>query len=242
MYSIQTTPGFIIDSRAYGEAGKMLFIFTRDLGLVMAVAQGIRFERSKLRPFTQDYSFGEFSFVRGKEMWRLTSAQEFDESGELGEYHFPLSGKIACSNCNRIMACQRRQDTGNCSRLESHYLTRENDIHRARLRSELIARVASLLRRFLRGEEAHPELFECVRACGVFLASDEGDLTSEQMETLESLIVIRILHNLGYVGDVSGLNGEVSSNEISLSLLDGLKQHRVAMNRHINKALKESHL
>ncbi|MCX6718757.1 MAG: hypothetical protein NTZ38_00010, partial [Candidatus Taylorbacteria bacterium] len=111
-----------------------------------------------------------------------------------------------------------------------------------RLRSELIARIASLLRRFLHGEEAHPELFECVRACGHFLAGNEGDLPSEQMETLESLIVIRILHNLGYVGDVSGLNGEVSSNEISVSLLDGLKTHRVAMNRHINKALKESHL
>ena len=76
MYAIQTTPGFVISSRPNGEAGKVLSIFTRDLGLIKASAQGIRFEKSKLRPFIQDYSTGVFSFVRGKEFWRLTSAQE----------------------------------------------------------------------------------------------------------------------------------------------------------------------
>ena len=74
MYVIHTTPGFIIESRPRGEAGKLLSIFTRDLGLVLASAQGIRFEKSKLRYHSQEYSFGEFSFVRGKEFWRLTSA------------------------------------------------------------------------------------------------------------------------------------------------------------------------
>ena len=54
----------------------MLSIFTRDLGLVTAVAQGIRFEKSKLRAFIQDYSFGFFSLVKGKEFWRLTGGQE----------------------------------------------------------------------------------------------------------------------------------------------------------------------
>jgi recombinational DNA repair protein (RecF pathway) len=43
---------------------------------VQAVAQGIRLEKSKLRYHTQEYSFGIFSLVRGKEYWRLTSAQE----------------------------------------------------------------------------------------------------------------------------------------------------------------------
>src|SRR5690349_11857408 len=74
MYAIHTTPGFIIGSRPYGEAGKMLSIFTRDLGLVLAAAQGIRLEKSKLRYSAQDYSFGTFSLVRGKEFWRLTNS------------------------------------------------------------------------------------------------------------------------------------------------------------------------
>ncbi|MDB5239049.1 MAG: repair protein RecO, repair protein RecO [Candidatus Parcubacteria bacterium] len=76
MYSIQTTPGFIIDSRPSGEAGKLLSIFTRDLGLIMVIAQGIRFEKSKLRYHVQNHSFATFSLVRGKEFWRLTSASE----------------------------------------------------------------------------------------------------------------------------------------------------------------------
>ena len=74
MHAIHTTPGFIIGSRPYGEAGKMLSIFTRDFGLVTATAQGIRLERSKLRYHAQDLSFGSFSLVRGREFWRLTSA------------------------------------------------------------------------------------------------------------------------------------------------------------------------
>lgn len=79
MYAIHTTPGFIISSRPSGEAGKLISIFTQDLGLIRASAQGIRFEKSKLRPFIQDYSLGVFSFVRGKEYWRLTNAQEIGE-------------------------------------------------------------------------------------------------------------------------------------------------------------------
>ena len=63
----------------------MISIFTRDLGLVFASAQGIRFEKSKLRPFTRDYSFGQFSFVKGKEYWRLTGASGF---GNEFEGHF----------------------------------------------------------------------------------------------------------------------------------------------------------
>ncbi len=85
MYAIHTTPGFIIESRPSGEAGKLLSIFTRDLGLVRAIAQGIRLEKSKLRYHTQEYSFGEFSFVRGKELWRLTSADELPRRGGHGD-------------------------------------------------------------------------------------------------------------------------------------------------------------
>ena len=83
MYQIHTTPGFIIESRPSGEAGKLLAIFTRDLGLIWAIAQGIRLETSKLRYHLQEYSFGLFSFVRGKEFWRLTSADSRPDEREV---------------------------------------------------------------------------------------------------------------------------------------------------------------
>ena len=50
------------------------------------------------------------------------------------------------------------------------------------------------------------------------------------------------MHRLGYVGDAADLNGHVASLELSAALLDDLNGKRLSMNRHINKALKESHL
>ena len=85
MYNVYTTPGFIIDSRNYGEAGKILYIFTRDFGLIQAIAQGIRLEKSKLRYFVREHSSGIFSVIRGKEYWRLTNAQEAGRQ-ELGAW------------------------------------------------------------------------------------------------------------------------------------------------------------
>ena len=70
-----TTAGFIVESRPYKEAGKILSIFTRDLGMVTAVAQGIRLGTSKLRYHMQDYALIDVSFVRGKEIWRLVGAE-----------------------------------------------------------------------------------------------------------------------------------------------------------------------
>jgi hypothetical protein len=207
MYQIHTTPGFIIGSRPSGEAGKVIFILTRELGLIHAFAQGIRLERSKLRPFIQDYSFGIFSFVRGKELWRLTSAQEYPE----------IRGYLDGAKEGLAM----------------------------------MARIASLLERLLRGEQAHPELFDCIVGTSCFLtdhsvprekALDPETLDVEALQTLESLTVIRILYRLGYIGDAADLDRYIISMDIDMAILNVLKGKRKAMNEHINKALRESHL
>lgn len=190
MYAIHTTPGFIINSRPNGEAGKLLSVFTRDLGLIRASAQGIRLEKSKLRPFIQDYSFGNFSFVKGKEFWRLTNAQE---------------------------------------------------IYKTKSEKELIARIALLLSRLLQGEEPHSELFATIDALFVFVASGYK-LDAEELKTLESLIVARILHRLGYIANILNLKNDIESNTIDLERLVVLCTFRTVINQHINKALRESHL
>ena len=105
----------------------------------------------------------------------------------------------------------------------------------------LVARIASLLERLLHGEQPNPELFDCIEAANVFLAGS-SNLNAEELETLESLIIIRMLHHLGYIGDAADLNGYVHSLELSRDLLQSLKGKRAAMNKHINKALRESHL
>ncbi len=192
MHAIHTTPGFIVGSGSYGEAGKLISIFTQDLGLVRAVAQGIRFEKSKLRYHTSDYSFGIFSLVRGKEVWRLTSAQPLDGGKE----------------------------------------------------TIFWARIALLLRRLLQGEEANVQLFEAIYACHIFLSTSQAATNSESsnLETVESLLVIRIMHALGYIGDDKEMHSFIYSNDYTPSLLELTKSKKTMINQHINKALKESHL
>lgn len=76
MHHIYHTEGIILGSRNYGETGKCYYIFTRDLGLIFASAQGVRKLSSKLRYVLQDFSYVKVDFVKGKEFWRITSASK----------------------------------------------------------------------------------------------------------------------------------------------------------------------
>lgn len=57
-----------------GEANKMFVIYTKEMGLVRAVAQGVRLHKSKLRFALQDFSYARIDLVRGRDIWRVTSA------------------------------------------------------------------------------------------------------------------------------------------------------------------------
>lgn len=73
-YTVHTTEGFILSSAPVGEANRIFHIFTREFGVIIATAQGVRLSKSKLRPHLLDYSFSSVSLVKGKEFWRITSA------------------------------------------------------------------------------------------------------------------------------------------------------------------------
>lgn len=75
MHHIYHTNGFILSSVNKGEANKMLTIYTREMGLVRAMVQGIRLHKSKLRFSLQDLSYSNVDLVRGKDIWRVTSAK-----------------------------------------------------------------------------------------------------------------------------------------------------------------------
>jgi DNA repair protein RecO (recombination protein O) len=76
MHHIYHTEGLILGSQNFGEAGKYYSIFTRDLGMIFASAQGVRKISSKLRFVLQDFSYVKIDFVRGKDFWRITSASK----------------------------------------------------------------------------------------------------------------------------------------------------------------------
>ncbi len=74
-YHIYTTKGIILSARPKGEADRLYSILTRDFGLIRAHAIGIRKSTSKLRGALEPVSLSTVSLVRGKEFWRLTSAE-----------------------------------------------------------------------------------------------------------------------------------------------------------------------
>jgi len=83
MHHIYHTEGIILGSKNFGEAGRYYSIFTRDLGMIYASAQGIRKMSSKLRFILQDFSYLKIDLVKGKDFWRITSASKTNKLEEL---------------------------------------------------------------------------------------------------------------------------------------------------------------
>ena len=74
MHHIYHTEAIILESKNRGEANRSFTLFTRDLGVINAQAQGVRHLKSKLRYALQDMNLVKVDLVRGKEVWRITSA------------------------------------------------------------------------------------------------------------------------------------------------------------------------
>ncbi|MCX6751516.1 MAG: DNA repair protein RecO [Candidatus Nomurabacteria bacterium] len=85
MHHIYHTEGIILGSGDFGETGKYYSIFTRDLGMIYASAQGVRKMSSKLRFVLQDFAYLKIDFVRGKYFWRITSASKTNKLENLSE-------------------------------------------------------------------------------------------------------------------------------------------------------------
>jgi DNA repair protein RecO len=75
-HHIYHTRGIVIETLNVREANKSYWIFTRDLGMVLASAQGVRLATSKLRFSLQPLSITEISLVRGRSGWRVVNARE----------------------------------------------------------------------------------------------------------------------------------------------------------------------
>lgn len=77
-YHIYTTDAFVLDWRTRGEADRIFYLYTRELGLIRAIATGIRLGKSKLASHIDKYSYISVSIVRGKEVWRITDTRKYD--------------------------------------------------------------------------------------------------------------------------------------------------------------------
>jgi len=90
-YHIYTTRGIVLSERPMREADRIYTIMTRDLGLVRAMAIGVRKEASKLRGNIEPFSLSSVSFVKGKDYWRLTSAEFIQNISSAPSFARPLA-------------------------------------------------------------------------------------------------------------------------------------------------------
>src|SRR3972149_6509042 len=73
---IYRTEGIVLSKNNFGEADQLISFYTAELGGVRAVAQGVRFLKSKLRYHLGELSYSKIAFVRGREYWRIIDAEE----------------------------------------------------------------------------------------------------------------------------------------------------------------------
>jgi len=193
MHHIYHTEALILGSQNFGEAGKYYSIFTRDLGMIFASAQGVRKLESKLRFVLQDFSYVKIDFVRGKDFWRITSA----------------------SKTNLLENVSRKKET-----------------------LEVFSNISRLLKRLLAGEEANQNLFNDLLN-GLFIL--EKYETEQDLRNIEMIIVLRLLHNLGYIGGNEAIS-DVIKSPFEQELILNVSKNRNKILSEINKALRESHL
>ncbi|PIQ91658.1 MAG: DNA repair protein RecO [Parcubacteria group bacterium CG11_big_fil_rev_8_21_14_0_20_39_22] len=74
MYHLYHSEAFVLSARPKGEADMIYRLFTREMGLVVAVAGGVRKIDSKLKSHLQEYSLVNVTLVRGKEIWRIKTS------------------------------------------------------------------------------------------------------------------------------------------------------------------------
>lgn len=194
MHHIYHTNGFILSSINKGEANKMLTIYTRELGLVRAMVQGIRLHKSKLRFALQDLSHSNIDLVRGKDIWRITTASNINT--------FPYARASRSSLL-------------------------------------IIARVSKLIERLCDGEQSNEKIFDDFIESLYLL--DNVNMKNRSREALELHLVLRIMNQLGYIGE-SDMLRDYLDGSIDLNRTEILLEKKKFIISHINKALNESQL
>ena len=193
MHHIYHTEGIILGSKNFGEAGRYYYVFTRDLGMISASAQGVRKMSSKLRFVLQDFSYLKIDLVQGKNIFRVTNASK---TGIL------------------------------------EHITKQSETF------EVFANIARLLKRLLTGVESNEALFaDLLHGLSIL----EKAKTKNDLRNIEAIIVLRILNNLGYIGENDILKNLIKS-PFEEYLIFEVSKDRAKVLHQINKALKETHL
>ena len=98
-------------SAPIGESNRYYYLMTKDLGFVIAFAQGVRETRSKLRPQLSDFSHVSLDLIRGRDTWRIVNADVKEPRGSFlsGEEQIMLLARLSLL-ARRLLHGEERND------------------------------------------------------------------------------------------------------------------------------------
>ncbi len=191
-HTIYNTEAFVMSSRSSGEADRTFMLFTKDFGVIMAKATGIRKIESRLRFFVQDFKYIDASLVKGKNYWRLISARP-------------------------IHALNSRKSLNTPSRIRS---------------LQLVQKLAPT-------EEPLAELFDELVLAYTFTSRVHPVI--DDMQSIEALLALKILHSLGYWGDRAS-DSEFIKSPFTETVVAKLKTVKKSIIKEVNKSLSATGL
>ncbi len=94
MYNIITSKGVVLKKYHVGESHVVVNILTENHGVLRAHVRSARCEQSKLRYGIESLTVARFSFVRGKQQWRLIGTEDIHPFSACA-YARTAAGRIA---------------------------------------------------------------------------------------------------------------------------------------------------
>ena len=117
MHHIYHTNSIVLDTFPTGEADMTILLFTKELGMILAVAKSVRSAKSKLRYSLQIGSVSKVDLVKGKQVWRVISATPIDRINILDAETRAVVAKAV--RFVKIMVDKEKEERGIYSDLES---------------------------------------------------------------------------------------------------------------------------
>lgn len=121
-----TTEAFILREYERDENDMVYKVWTRDFGIIFVLARSIRKITAKLRMAIKKNDFAMITIVKGKDVWRLTGAEEYNRSNHLikGDWQFKAK-KIISEAVNKLIE-EKKTYKKLFDRLESIFILEDN--------------------------------------------------------------------------------------------------------------------
>ena len=104
----------------------------------------------------------------------------------------------------------------------------------------IMARVLNLVRRLVHGEERNHQLF--IALDEMMKKARDISQNTKDLVPFELLSLLRVLHTLGYIGNIEGIDKSIFIGDMTDTMLSIVSEKRNKVLSHINRAIEQSQL